>query len=144
MTTTSRSMLRTLTRDAREVLVSSPYSGEEHHLVLESVNVADGVLAEALAGLRPLTEEYPLRGYEESFNWQELVDTLPREFTGQSRATDADNRGILLHSLLLHSTLHLRLGKTTLFRRSSPHRSQLLRRAPQVLVEIPPRPHRTT
>jgi hypothetical protein len=65
-----------------EVLVSSPYAGREHHLDLTTVDDSSRQLALALRSLKPITIEYPIKAYSESFNWQEIVDQVPPSFTG--------------------------------------------------------------
>jgi|SRR5271156_2716544 len=67
-----------------ELLVSSPYSGEEHHLDLSSVDERSRQIALALQNLRPTTNSYPSDPYSASFNWQEIVDLLPTDFEGTS------------------------------------------------------------
>src|SRR5579859_4848449 len=62
--------------------VSSPYLSDEHHLDLSSVTEASQQLAVALSSLRPVLDDYPSQPYSTSFNWQEIVDQLPSDFTG--------------------------------------------------------------
>lgn len=62
--------------------VSSPYLSDEHHLDLSSVTKASQQLAVALSSLRPIADDYPSQPYPTSFNWQEIIDQLPSEFTG--------------------------------------------------------------
>ena len=65
-----------------KLLITSPYPSPEHHLDLSSVPETSQQLALALEILRPVTEEYPSQPYSTSFNWQEVVDRLPADFTG--------------------------------------------------------------
>ena len=65
-----------------KLLITSPYASPEHHLDLSSVPETSQQLALALEILRPVTEEYPSQPYSTSFNWQEVVDRLPADFTG--------------------------------------------------------------
>jgi len=64
------------------ILVSSPYKGQEHHLDLSSVSENSKWLGLALQDLHPTTDDYPSQPYAESFNWQQVVDTLPPDFSG--------------------------------------------------------------
>ena len=74
--------LGTKRKSNSELFVSSPYKGLEHHLDLTSVPETSKQLALALQKLRPVTDEYPSQPYSESFNWQEIMDSLPSEFSG--------------------------------------------------------------
>jgi len=67
---------------SEEILITSPYSGQEHHLDLMSVDESSKQLALALQTLKPTTNEYPAQHYAESFNWQEIVDQLSPSFAG--------------------------------------------------------------
>lgn len=88
-----------------DLLVSSPYIGAEHHLDLTSVPKNSKQLAIALQTFRPLVENYPSEPYSESFNWQEVIDQLPLDFSGTNPILDPDPvRGILLHRILLDSS----------------------------------------
>jgi hypothetical protein len=69
---------------APEVVVSSPYLGDEHHLDLSSVPEPSQQLAKALSSLRPVTNDYPSQPYPTSFNWQEIINQLPSDFVGTS------------------------------------------------------------
>lgn len=64
------------------LFVSSPYKGLEHQLDLTSVPEASKQLALALDKLQPVTDEYPSQPYSESFNWQEITNSLPPDFSG--------------------------------------------------------------
>ena len=68
-----------------ELLRSSPYKGLEHHLDLTSVIETSKQLALALQKLQPATNEYPSQSYSESFNWQEITNALPPDFSGIHR-----------------------------------------------------------
>ena len=63
-------------------LVSSPYPGLTHHLDLNSVDEISKQLSIALQHFRSITDDYPSQPYAESFNWQEVVDLLPSDFSG--------------------------------------------------------------
>ena len=65
-----------------ELLVSSPYDGFEHHLNLKSVSETSRQLALALQHLQPILEDYPSQSYVDSFNWQQVIDLLPSNFSG--------------------------------------------------------------
>lgn len=65
-----------------QLLVSSPYTGDEHHLDVSSLPKSSQQVATALSSLRPVTDDYPSDPYSTSFNWQEVIDQLPSEFTG--------------------------------------------------------------
>lgn len=87
------------------ILVSSPYSSSEHHLDLSSVPETSQQLALALEILRPVTEEYPSQPYSASFNWQEIVDRLPNDFTGIPSPTPYLTEGEF-YCIAFYSTLH--------------------------------------
>jgi hypothetical protein len=129
-----------------ELLVSSPYSGEEHHLDLSTVDERSRQLALALQNLHPTTKNYPSDPYSTSFNWQQIVDHLPADFEGVSLPPSPGvplltlrNRKILLHSFLFHTPSKRGQRPFTLPRRSSPRRSQYIRRPPKILVAKPTR-----
>ena len=65
-----------------QLIVSSPYTGVEHHLDLKSVPETSRQLALALQGLRPIVEDYHSKAYVDSFNWQEIINFLPSSFSG--------------------------------------------------------------
>ena len=65
-----------------EILVSSPYKGLEHYLDLTSVPATSRQLALVLQNLRPVANDYQTEPYSESFNWREIVDSLPSDFSG--------------------------------------------------------------
>jgi hypothetical protein len=67
-----------------ELVVSSPYTGVEHHLDLKSVPETSRQLALALQRLRPIVQDYPSKAYVDSFNWQEIINLLPSSFSGNS------------------------------------------------------------
>ncbi|CAN8101784.1 unnamed protein product [Discula destructiva] len=57
-------------------LVASPYTDPEHLLDLQSLDIENQVLSEALQGMRAVTEEYATSPYVESFNWDEVIDRV--------------------------------------------------------------------
>jgi hypothetical protein len=65
-----------------DLLISSPYTTPEHHLELSSVPETSQQLALALQILRPIVKDYPTQSYSTSFNWQEIINLLPSNFTG--------------------------------------------------------------
>jgi hypothetical protein len=69
-------------RSMSKYLVSSPYPGLRHHLEIDSVDETSRKLAVALQHLRPIKDDYPSAPYEDSFNWQQVVDLLPSDFAG--------------------------------------------------------------
>jgi hypothetical protein len=64
------------------ILISSPYLTQEHHLDLSSVPPTSQKLALALRSFTPTTNEYTVKPYSESFNWQEIINQLPADFEG--------------------------------------------------------------
>lgn len=54
-------------------IVASPYTDTEHLLDLDSLDIENQLLSEALQRMRAVTEEYATRPYVESFNWEEVV-----------------------------------------------------------------------
>ena len=65
-----------------DLFVSSPYAGTEHHLDLMSVPETSRQLAIALQILQPTADDYPSQPYSVSFNWQQVVNQLPSDFSG--------------------------------------------------------------
>lgn len=57
-------------------LIASPYTDPEHLLDLQSLDVENQLLSEALQSMRAVTEEYSTRPYLESFNWSEVIDRV--------------------------------------------------------------------
>ena len=57
-------------------LVVSPYTEQEHLLDLQSVNAENGLLALALVKMRNLREDYATAPYRDTFNWDEIIETL--------------------------------------------------------------------
>lgn len=57
-------------------IVASPYTEPEHLLDLQSLDVENQLLSEALQSMTAVTEEYATRSYVESFNWDEVVDRV--------------------------------------------------------------------
>jgi hypothetical protein len=94
-----------------DVLVSSPYAGLEHHLDLTTVDESSRQLALALRSLKPVTIEYPIKPYSESFNWQEIVDQLPPSFAGNPQPGRLFKQRLILvvgefYCIAFYSTLH--------------------------------------
>ena len=91
---------------SEEILITSPYSGHEHHLDLTSVDESSKQLALALQTLKPTTNEYPAQHYAGSFNWQEIVDQLSPSFAGNPPLPPllTFDRRILLHRILFHTS----------------------------------------
>lgn len=83
-TVSSKDQYLSLHQEMKEggVLVSSPYDTVEHHLELSSVPETSQQLALALTSFRPVTNEYPSRPYVDSFNWKEVINQLPPDFSG--------------------------------------------------------------
>lgn len=71
-------------------LVVSPYTEEAHLLDLQSVDKENGLLAEALVKMRNLREDYATAPYLDTFNWNEIIEslrTLARERNHQWKET---------------------------------------------------------
>lgn len=64
------------TSGSRQYLVASPYSEAEHLLDLESLDVENQILAEALVRLKCLREDYATAAYADTFNWDEVVERV--------------------------------------------------------------------
>jgi hypothetical protein len=91
---------------SRQLFISSPYVGDEHQLNLSSVSEASHQLAVALSSLQPVTNDYPSQPYTTSFNWQEVIDKLPPDFTGTSSHSSSANRIIgEFYCVAFYSTL---------------------------------------
>ncbi|KAL1856481.1 hypothetical protein VTK73DRAFT_8267 [Phialemonium thermophilum] len=57
-------------------LVVSPYTEKEHLLDLRSLDVENQLLAQALVGLKNIREDYATAPYLETFNWDEIIETV--------------------------------------------------------------------
>lgn len=57
-------------------LVVSPYLEQDHLLDLETLDAENKLLALALTRLKCLRNDYATAPYIESFNWDEIIDTL--------------------------------------------------------------------
>jgi hypothetical protein len=57
-------------------LVVSPYHEQEHLLDLESLDVENQLLALSLTKLKCLRQDYATAPYTETFNWEEIIETL--------------------------------------------------------------------
>ncbi|KAI9644926.1 hypothetical protein NHQ30_006960 [Ciborinia camelliae] len=57
-------------------LVVSPYDEKPHLLDLQTLDKPNQLLARALVGLKCLREDYATAPYIETFNWQEIIDSL--------------------------------------------------------------------
>lgn len=69
-----------LPHEAPRHIVMSPYVEQEHLLDLETLDVENQILAEALVDMRCLREDYATAPYLETFNWGEVMDRV-RELT---------------------------------------------------------------
>jgi hypothetical protein len=76
--------------ESSKLLVSSPYPGVTHQLDLSSVDETSRTLALALQQWRPIKDDYPSQSYVESFNWQEVIDLLPSDFSGILTSSTSD------------------------------------------------------
>lgn len=61
-------------------IVMSPYVEQEHLLDLETLDVENQILAEALGDMHCCREDYATAPYLETFNWGEVMDRV-RELT---------------------------------------------------------------
>ena len=86
-----------------KLFVSSPYKGLEHHLDLTSIPETSKQVALALEKLQPVTTEYPSQLYSESFNWQEITDSLPSDFSGTHLLNSCQLQG---NSIVSYSIQH--------------------------------------
>lgn len=128
----------TLEMNDSEILVSSPYTGHEHHLDLKSVSETSRQLALALQRLQPIIDDYPASSYVSSFNWKQVVDLLPSSFSGSfTHMTSFDSRHFLLYRLLLHLASQRRYLKTPLSGLTSACGSKSVGGTPQILVAEP-------
>lgn len=57
-------------------LVVSPYTEQAHLLDLQSVDEENGLLAQALVKMRNLREDYATAPYLDTFNWNEIIESL--------------------------------------------------------------------
>lgn len=56
--------------------VQSPYTEQDHLLDLNTLDYENALLAKALAKLRNTRPDYATAPYEQSFNWNEVIDEL--------------------------------------------------------------------
>lgn len=71
---------------SQRYLVASPYTDQEHLLDLESLDIENQLLSEALQNMKAVKEEYATRPYVESFNWEEIVDRVRELATARHHA----------------------------------------------------------
>lgn len=64
-----------LPNESRYLLVS-PYDEQDHLLDLQTVDIANQLLAKALVSMQCLREDYATAPYIDNFNWQEVVNTV--------------------------------------------------------------------
>ncbi|KAK1759146.1 hypothetical protein QBC47DRAFT_397960 [Echria macrotheca] len=57
-------------------LVVSPYTEQEHLLDLTTLDAENRLLALALTSMKNIREDYATAPYLETFNWEDIVDTL--------------------------------------------------------------------
>lgn len=57
-------------------LVASPYHEREHLLDLETLDTENQLLALSLTKMKSLREDYATAPYLDTFNWDEVIDTL--------------------------------------------------------------------
>ncbi|KAK3943242.1 hypothetical protein QBC46DRAFT_43671 [Diplogelasinospora grovesii] len=57
-------------------LLVSPYAQQEHLLDLETLDTENQLLALALVHMKCLREDYATAPYLETFNWEEIIDTM--------------------------------------------------------------------
>lgn len=57
-------------------LVTSPYTEDDHLLDLVSLNQENQILALALTKMRAIREDYSTALYLDSFNWEEVIDSV--------------------------------------------------------------------
>jgi hypothetical protein len=60
----------------KDLLAVSPYEEEPHLLDLNTLDIANQLLAKALVCMKNLREDYATADYKESFNWPEVVNSL--------------------------------------------------------------------
>jgi hypothetical protein len=73
------SVIREITSSKRTGwMVQSPYTEQDHQLDLSTLDFENAVLAEALAGLKSIREDYATAPYAESFNWSDIMTELKR------------------------------------------------------------------
>lgn len=55
---------------------ASPYPDQNHLLDLSTLTKPHSLMAQALAAMQPLSEQYATEVYKEAFNWPDVVDRL--------------------------------------------------------------------
>jgi hypothetical protein len=58
------------------LLLASPYNEPEHLLDLQTLDIQNRLLATALTALKPIRPDYATADYIESFNWDQVLNTL--------------------------------------------------------------------
>lgn len=62
-----------VTSSSSRYLVVSPYTEQDHLLDLDTLDVENQILAEALVVMKPARQDYATGSYLESFNWEEVM-----------------------------------------------------------------------
>lgn len=80
-------------QENHNLLQASPYSDHTHLLDLTTLDKPLQLFAEALTGMRPITQDYATAPYRTAFNWDSVVDVFSRTL----RAEHPDERLDVLH-----------------------------------------------
>jgi len=70
-----------------DLLQASPYSDRSHLLDLTTLDRPLQLFAEALTGMRWITQEFATAAYDRSFNWDSIVDIFSRAVRAEHAET---------------------------------------------------------
>ncbi|KAF4503836.1 hypothetical protein G6O67_008776 [Ophiocordyceps sinensis] len=70
--------LRAQDRPEKDFIIQSPYTEVDHQLDLRTLDHENTILAQALAHLRAVRDDYATAPYTESFNWSEVMGQVRR------------------------------------------------------------------
>lgn len=65
-----------LQQQQQRYLVASPYTTQEHLLDLETLDVENQILSQALLELKAVRNDYSTAPYGESFNWKDVIQRV--------------------------------------------------------------------
>ena len=78
--------LQTEAQSLPRLLIQSPYIEPEHQLDLDTVDHENASLAQALARLQAIRDDYATAPYVDSFNWPEVIDELKQIVNASGKA----------------------------------------------------------
>lgn len=101
---------RATTPESPGMIITSPYTTPEHLLDLSTLNAENALLAQVLQGLKCTREDYATAGYQESFNWEEVLDRLKSLADGAGGFKETSFFIVAFRSRVPPSTVYEDLG----------------------------------